>query len=77
MFNGEGCTERPLIEGVFGAEETRRHQLHCRFVHDNNLRRFARGRAISWNIPVLNRFECARRLNIPIPSYGAASTGTA
>ena len=33
-------------------------------------RRFAKGRAIAWNIRVLNRFECANRLRIPIPSYG-------
>ena len=59
-----------LIEGIFGAEESRRHQLHCRFVREDNRRRFAKGRAISWNIRVLNRFECARRLNISIPSYG-------
>ena len=61
---------RALIEGVFGAEESRRHQLHCRFVREDNRRRFAKGRASAWNIQVLNRFECARRLNISIPSYG-------
>ena len=77
LFDGEEYKERSLIEGVFGAEETRRHQLHCRFVRDDNRRRFAKGRAISWNIRVLNRFECARRLNIQIPSYGATSTGAA
>ena len=77
LFDGEEYKERSLIEGVFGAEETRRHQLHCRFVRNDNRRRFAKGRAISWNIRVLNRFECARRLNIPIPSYGATSTGAA
>ena len=53
-----------------GSEETRRHQLHCRFVLEDNRRQFAKGRAIAWNIRVLNRFECANRLNIPIPSYG-------
>ena len=64
-----------MIEGVFGAEETRRHQLHCRFIRDDNRRRFAKGRAIAWNIRVLSRFECAARLNISIPSYGAARAG--
>ena len=62
-----------LIEGIFGAEETRRHQLHCRFVRKDNRRLFAKGRAIAWNIRVLNRFECANRLNIPIPSYGGVA----
>ena len=59
LFDGEEYNGRSLIEGVFGAEETRRHQLHCRFVRDDNLRRFAKGRAIAWNIRVLNRFEYA------------------
>ena len=70
MFSDSEYRKRALIEGIFGAEETRRHQLHCRFVREDNRRRFAKGRAIAWNIRVLNRFECANRLNIPIPSYG-------
>ena len=44
--------------------------MHYRFVREDNRRRFAKGRAIAWNIRILNRFECANRLNIPIPSYG-------
>ena len=75
MFDGEEYKERSLIEGVFGAEDTRRHHLHCRFVRNDNRRRFAKGRAIAWNIRVLSRFECAARLNISIPSYGAARAG--
>ena len=70
MFSDSEYRKRSLIGGIFGAEETRRHQLHCRFVREDNRRRFAKGRAIAWNIRVLNRFECANRLNIPIPSYG-------
>ena len=70
MFSDSEYRKRALIEGIFGAEETRRHQLHCRFVREDNRRRFAKGRAIVWNIRTLNRFECANRLNIPIPSYG-------
>ena len=70
LFDPYEYKTRALIEGIFGAEESRRHQLHCRFVREDNRRRFAKGRAISWNIRVLNRFECARRLNISIPSYG-------
>ena len=54
LFDGEEYKERSLIEGVFGAEEARRHQLHCRFVRDDNRQRFATGRAISWNVRVLN-----------------------
>ena len=70
MFSDSEYRKRAPIEGIFGAEETRRHQLHCRFVLENNRRRFAKGRAIAWNIRVLNRFECANRLSISIPSYG-------
>ncbi len=63
-------TERAPIGGIFGAGETR---LHCRFVREDNRRLFAKGRAIAWNIRILNRFECANRLNIPIPSYGGVA----
>ena len=59
-----------MIEGAFGAEETKRHQLHCRFIREDNRLRFARIRAIAWNIKVINRFECASKLRIPIPTYG-------
>ncbi|MYB47432.1 MAG: hypothetical protein F4245_06535 [Cenarchaeum sp. SB0678_bin_8] len=45
--------------------------MYCRFVGDDNRKRFAKGRAISWNIRVLNWFWWANRLGIPIPSYGA------
>ena len=31
IFDGDIYKIRSLIEGIFGAEETRRHQLHCRF----------------------------------------------
>ena len=70
LFNDDEYRKRALIEGIFGAEETRGHQLLCRFVREDNRRRFAKGRAIAWNIRVLNRFQCANRLNILIPSYG-------
>ena len=49
----------------------------CRFVRDDNRRRFAKGRAIVRNILVLNRFKCAALLNMPIPSYGATCAVTA
>ena len=70
VFDKEEYPTRAHIEGIFGAEETRNHQLRCRFILEGNRKRFALGRAISWNIRVLNRFECANRLRIPIPSYG-------
>ena len=70
MFNDNEYRKRSLIEGIFGAEETRGHRLPCRFVREDNRRRFAKGRAIAWNIRVLNRFQCANRLRIPVPSYG-------
>ena len=46
MFSGSKYRKRALIESIFGAEETRRHQQHCRFVRDDNRRRFAKGRPI-------------------------------
>ena len=64
---------RPAIGGARGAarpEESRRHQLHCRFTRTDNRLRFAKGRAIAWNVRALNRFEWANRLKVPIPSYG-------
>ena len=70
LFDQDEYRKRGMIEGAFGAEETKRHQLHCRFIREDNRLRFARIRAIAWNIKVLNRFECASRLRIPIPTYG-------
>ena len=54
-------------------EESKRHQLHCRFIRPDNRRRFGKIRAIAWNNKVLNRLRCARMRGIGIPSYGAAS----
>ena len=70
LFDQDEYRKRGMIEGVFGAEETKRHQLHCRFIREDNRLRFARIRAIAWNIKVINRFECASKLRIPIPTYG-------
>ena len=44
LFSLDGYKLRAPIEGVFGAEETRGHQLHCRLVRADNRRRFAKGR---------------------------------
>lgn len=73
IFNEEEYHQRGMIEGIFGGEESKRHQLHCRFIRPDNRRRFGKIRAIAWNIKVLNRFRCARIRGIGIPSYGTAS----
>ena len=73
IFDETGYRQRGMIEGIFGGEESKRHQLHCRFILPDNRRRFGKIRAIVWNIKVLNRFRCARMRGIGIPSYGAAS----
>ena len=71
LFSDSEYRKEAPIEDIFGTEETRRHQLRCRFARKDNRRLFAKGRAIAWNIRILNRFEYANRLNIPIPSYGS------
>ena len=65
-------TKRLLMEGIFGAEETRRYR--SRFVLEENKSRFAKGRVIAWNIRTLNLYECAS--NIPIRPYGRAAHAT-
>ena len=70
LFNQDEYRKGGMIEGVFGAEKAKRHQLHCRFIREDNRLRFAKIRAIAWNIKVINRFECASKLRIPIPTYG-------
>ena len=67
LSNPDEYRPRALIGGIFGAEERRGHQLHCKIVRADNRRRFAKGRAIAWSVRVLNRFEHANRLCIPIP----------
>ena len=71
MFSDSEYRKRALIEGIFGAGDPAA-PAHCRFVRKDNRRLFAKGRAIAC-IRVLNRFECANRLNIPIPSYGGVA----
>ena len=61
MLSDSEYRKRATIEGILGAEETRRHQLH---------RRFAKGWIIAWNTRALNRFACASRLKTPMPPYG-------
>ena len=69
LFDQDEYRKRGMIEGVFGAEGAKRHQLHCRFIRENNRLRFAKIRATAWNIKILNRFECASKLRMPIPTY--------
>ena len=73
IFGETGYRQRGTIEGIFGGEESKRHQLHCRFIIPDNRRRFGKIRAIAWNIKALNRLRCARMRGIGMPSYGAAS----
>ena len=72
-YDAEEYRNRGRCEGIFGAEEARGHRLHCRFIREDNQRRFAKGRAIAWNVPVLGRFMRANRRGMPIPSYGGAA----
>ncbi len=72
MFNPAEYKQRSFIEAIFGAEEVNRHQLHCRFLLEENKNRFSKFRAIAWNLRALHRFRCANELGIPIPSYGVS-----
>ena len=73
LFDRDEHKQRGMIEGIFRGEESKRHQLHCRFIRPDNRRRFGKIRAIAWNLKVLNRLRCTNDLGIPIPSYGAAA----
>ena len=73
LFNKDQYGQRGMIEGISGGEESKRHQLHCRFIRWDNRCHFGKIRAIAWNLKVLNRLRCARMLGIEIPSYGGAT----
>ena len=64
---------RGLIEGIFGAEERANHQLHCRYTIKQNQRRFGIIKAIGWNLQVLNRLQCAKKLCIKVAQYPIAN----
>ena len=67
IFNISLYHYRGLIEGIFGAEETaHHHHLYCRFRLKNNQKRFGLIMGIGWNLCVLNRLQCAKRLEIKI-----------
>ena len=76
MFDPVEYAKRDMIEGIFGAEEAKNHQLHCRFIKEGNMRRFGKIRGIGWNIKVLNRLRCSKELGIPIPLYPNRRTST-
>ena len=65
MFDPAEYAKRDMIEGIFGAEEAKNHQLHCRFIKEGNMRRFGKIRGIGWNIKVLNRLRCSKELAYP------------
>ena len=69
IFNISLYHYRGLIEGIFGAEETAHHHLYCRFRLKNNQKRFGLIMGIGWNLCVLNRLQCAKRLEIKITQY--------
>jgi hypothetical protein len=69
IFNISLYHYRGLIEGIFGAEETAHHQLYCRFRLKNNQKRFGLIMGIGWNLCVLNRLQCAKRLEIKMTPY--------
>ena len=69
IFDEQEYRKRATIEGIFGAEEAKRHQLHRRFPKEDNRIRFGKIRSITWNPKVLNRFMHARKPGIAIPAY--------
>ena len=69
IFNLSQYHYRGLIEGIFGAEETAHHQLYCKFRLKNNQKRFGLIMGIGWNLGVLNRLQCAKRLEIKMTPY--------
>jgi hypothetical protein len=62
-----------LIEGIFGAEEAKHHQLYCRFRLENNHKRFGLIKAIGWNLEVLNMLQCANKLGIKVTPYAISN----
>ena len=56
--------KRGMVEGVFGAEETRAHRLLCRYRKKETQERFGVLLAITWNVRTLNRIRCAAELAV-------------
>ena len=59
MFDGVRYGKRRMVEGIFGAEETRSHRLLCRYRKKETQERFGALLAITWNVRALNRIRCA------------------
>lgn len=57
---------RGLIEGIWGAEETRGHSLRTRFRSRECQERWGLMLCIAWNIRVWNRMRCASELGMEV-----------
>lgn len=64
-FNEAIYHYRGLVEGIFGAEESK-NGLATRYRRRDTQRKWGTMLAIKHNIQVLNRIECAKRLNIAL-----------
>ena len=64
-FNQSIYRYRGLIEGIFGAEESK-NGLATRYRRKDTQRKWGTILAIKHNIQVLNRIECAKQLNITL-----------
>jgi hypothetical protein len=73
IFNASIYHYRGLIEGIFGAEETKHHQLYCRFRLKNNQKRFGLIKSVGWNLEVLNRLQCANKLGLKVAQYAISN----
>src|SRR6476620_9159423 len=74
IFNASIYHYRGLIEGIFGAEETKKHhQLYCRFRLKNNQKRFGLIKSVGWNLEVLNRLQCANKLGLKVAQYAISN----
>ena len=72
-FDADVYHYRGLVEGICGAEEKADHQLHCRYFIKQNQRKFEVIKAIGWNLQVLNRLQCAKKLAILVAPYAIAN----
>jgi hypothetical protein len=61
IFNASIYHYRGLIEGIFGAEENKHHQLYCRFRLKNNQKRFGLIKSIAWNLQVTKQIAMCKQ----------------
>ena len=59
LFDRWRYRKRRMVEGIFGAGETRAHWLLCRYRRKETQVRFCMLLAITWNMRPLNRIRCA------------------